>query len=604
MATIKRHGTDVSTLYTPQEYSGISLDERANDGETGQGSMPVPDPPGTTAVYAGQSLQLKVGSTVVFDGFLGGRTRDRGEAAAGTRLVNVHPAVDQNALLTGFRSGRVSRPSETDYARMTWFFSTYLPSLDRTWVLNTNTATVAAKTYNTASLWQELLTDLQDLTGKTGFVEGGRAHWHLFTEGIATGKSISDVASDWGSNCYRIHNPKLQSDPLQLANDVRVEDSAGNAGTATDSTSITEHDADGIKHQVLIHTSDTTTSLSAQAATYLAANKDEHLSYECDLGPLTAADVVAMPVGSLITVKSFVMGLSGATQRIAERVLTIKHPDTFYLHLFLSWPVRRNLKSHGPLASNPIGTGVLSWNADDVLGATNPAHAAGPTFWVNSMPTDMSVNFYPANHQPFDVVIPAEAFVVGDNVLACYVLNAVYAGDWAHNPTMFRFRLRAGTNVIDSGVTTSSIKMLPIQHGSGPTVINAPPGDWMLKDFDDSAWADAVTMADDGHWPGTHTPPSDYPALFITPDGPTGTLDTTVLDGLTWLVRCHFTLGPGVPIFNPITHHGGLVVGGFDGTPIELPPPTTPASQVLTIDPTTGDPTWKPSGRCFQFFGG
>jgi len=258
-----------------------------------------------------------------------------------------------------------------------------------------------------------------------------------------------------------------------------------------------------------------------------------------------------------------------------------------------------------------VGAGVISWNADDVLAGTPPAGmpygsagSTGPAFWVNGHETDMTVSFYPSNHVPFDVAIPSSAFVTGDNVLAVYIWNDVFASDWAHNPTMFRFRLQAGPNVINSGVDTTSLKFLPVEHGSGPTTINALPADWMLQGFDDSGWADAVTMSDDGHWPLCHVAPNDYAALFVTPDGPTGTLDTSVLDGLHWVLRAHFTLGPGVPIINPIRHKGGLIVGAEGGTPVELPLPSSPGGQLLTIDPGTGVPAWKPSGRSFQFFGG
>jgi len=573
MATIKRHGTDVSTLYTPQEYSGISLDERANDGETGQGSFPIPDPSGTTAVYAGQSLQLKVGSTVVFDAFLGGRTRDRGEAASGTRLVNIHPAVDQNAYLTGFRSGKVSRPSETDYARMTWFFTTYLPGLDRTWILNTHTATVAAKAYDTMSLWQELLSDLQAVTGKTGFVEGGRAHWHLPTEGIATGKSISDVDSDWGSDCYRIYNPKFQSDPLQLATDVLVEDSAGNSATATDSTSITEHDADGIKHQVLIQTSDTTTSLAAQAATYLAANKDERLTYECDLGPLTADDVVALPVGSLITVTSFVMGLSAVTQRIAERVLTIKHPDTFYLHLFLSWPVRRNLS--GPKTIAPVGLGFGSSGIPQAFDIVTIPHFS--EYGVGD-PTK-AATIYATAGGPLDAQV--------GNSYGISISGDSTAGD--------------GTGITGTGTRTISVPA-GFHFTAGVPIVfylyAIPVGRATSTAYSDGK--SIATVID-------HTAAIPIPGVVITQIPASGSSEACAPAGGTAmpLGGIEVTFYPGAFV-DPATTKGDLLGHAAGGVPTRIPA-TGNAGNVLTEDPTqaTGWKSAPPkSSRTFPFFGG
>lgn len=580
MATIKRHGVDVSDKYTPTEYGAISLDERALDGETGQGTMPIPDPSGTAAMYSGQSLEILVGATQVFKGFIGGRSRDRSEAAVGTRLVNSHAVVDQNALLTGFRSGLVNRPSETDYARMLWFFQTFLPSLDTTWVLNTNTQTVPAKTYNTDSLWQEVFGDCHPPTGKTGFVEGGRAHWHLPTEGIATGKAISDLDADWGANCYEIRpGVKFGSDPLELDNDVRVENSQGQFAVASDATSKTNHDADGILHQVLIQTDDTSTSLSAQAAAAVAANKDEKLTYECDIGPLTAAQVNGLPVGSLITVTSFVMGLTAATQRIAERVITIRHLDRFFLHLLLSYPIRRNLG--GTRTINPVTKPVTTPFDVGAAWAVTANNLGDPT---------KAAYLYITAGGPSDAIISDQLTLAGPrpNINISFSADSV-AGDGTG--------VTAGSNVFNRPYPS-----LPSSGIQYPFKLGVPVIFSLYAKYN----AAGGTMYSQGNTRfnvnvnGTAVP---FPGMVVKNIAVAPS--STAPGGTICLGSFQVTYYPG-GFADPSTAKGDLI--GHDGSlnPIKIPATATPGN-VLTEDPTQAS-GWisapPASGRTFPFFCG
>ena len=111
----------------------------------------------------------------------------------------------------------------------------------------------------------------------------------------------------------------------------------------------------------------------------------------------------------------------------------------------------------------------------------------------------------------------------------------MFAGDWAHNPTMWHWRFIAGdgTTVYSPG---SGAKVLPIEYWTGTwTAINSIPANWYTAGFNDSGWASSVDIPNDGHWPLNDIWPS---ALYITPYGAVN----TNLNGLHWLVRIRFTL--------------------------------------------------------------
>ena len=352
MTTVKINGVDVSTNYDPEELSAISLRLVAQDGEVGQGTAPVPDPAGTATPYAGQSFQVKDGATFVLDGFLGPITRERGPAATGTRLVNNHSVGDENAVLRGFRAYRWVRPSESTRARFLAFLAAFVPWVtDTTWVTSAVTATMAAKTYTTETLFEELFGEIRDLTGNTAFVENHRAHLHPPTNGITGGIAFSDTAFDF-SSAFPVYSPKRSKDPLDLRDDVMVTATGGKA-TATDAPAIALYDAGGLKHQALVDIGTATQAeAAAKAAAILADSKAERITYEFDTGPMTAAQLATIPVGCLVNVTSAVLGLSSSTQRIAALTPTYLHPNLWKVHVECGYPIRKRRRP--PPTVNPV----------------------------------------------------------------------------------------------------------------------------------------------------------------------------------------------------------------------------------------------------------
>lgn len=356
MPTVLVNGIDVSGSYTPDELDSISIAAEAFDAEVGQGSVPVPDPAGSHDPYAGQALKISDGAVTLIDGFLGPMTRDRGPYASAPGRLNRYTLADDNALLFGRRTAATgwARPAETDRDRILAFAATFAPSLDTTWVLATNTVNVAKKTYRTDRLVDELLEDLVPRTAKTLFVEGRRLHWHRLTEGEAAGLTIHDTAYDHVTAFPPIaaRPPARGKDPQDLRNDVLVRNPAGATASSSDATSIGRHDAGGVKHQALVEHPDAAAGdLAAIASAQVLEQKDERITYECTIGPLTPAKVDLIRPGARITCTVQVWGLSGSVQRVAQRTLRYRHPGKWFADLQLGHPRRVRQKAPQHLTS-------------------------------------------------------------------------------------------------------------------------------------------------------------------------------------------------------------------------------------------------------------
>lgn len=337
-------GVDRSSAYTPEELAQITVRLVADRGEVGTASVPIPDPAGTQEPYAGQQFLLEVGAVEVFNGYVGSVDRNR-NGTIGNRLLHHYYVSDENAALDGYVA-IWKRPAETDRARILAFNAAFLGhlSLDTTWVLNSNLVTVPAKQYSTESLFSELQDDLEPASGKTLFIERGRLHWHLPTQGITAGLAIVEAEdADYVTSfpLLSANPPSRAKDPMELATKVTVRNSKGQARSASDSTAITRHDADGLRHHVLLEEPDATTAqLQALANATLAGRKRERITYEGEIGPLTASQLEDIPVGALIPVTDHVWGLTASTQRIAAEDIRYVHPNRFYVGLELGYPVR------------------------------------------------------------------------------------------------------------------------------------------------------------------------------------------------------------------------------------------------------------------------
>ena len=346
-----------AVTYEPNDdqLGRVSLEFAAFDGEVGVGQLPVPDSAAALTVENGRAARVNEIATRLTDGFILDQDRLRGPQPAGTAREHTFSVQDANVLLDGFRIRR-TRTAETDYARVLAFAALDGPTWDTTWVLNVNTVTMNAKTYDSDGGWtSELIPDLVDFTGKTLFLHdkagGGRClHYHNLTSGHTCGLTISDVPSAVnGVTVFAPGSPTRNRTSVDLRNDIKGRDQSGRVSTQTDTTSIASHDADGLQHQSLVDMDASSQSdLNVKVAAYLASFKDDLDTWTCAIGPLDATALSLIRVGDLITTTSSVMGLTASPQRIAHMTLTVwadgNAPGLWQAQLELGAPIRRRAR--------------------------------------------------------------------------------------------------------------------------------------------------------------------------------------------------------------------------------------------------------------------
>jgi hypothetical protein len=368
-------GSAFTFLPNDTELGGINLEFAAFDGVIGSGQFPIPDPASSLTPVTGRQFRVDEGSALLTDGFMIDWDRLRGPFVVGTQREYPISVQDANALLGGFRV-EVSRPSETDYARVIAmagiFGSTLGVAWDTTWVLNASTVTMPAKKYSSDSGFGELIIDLVEFTGKTMFLHdkaaGGRClHYHVLTSGHTCGLTITDATPQVsGGTAFNPQAPDHQRTSIDLRNDVKGRDQANRTSTASDSTSITAHDVDGLLHQALVDfEASSQADLNAKTAAYLAQSKGDYDTYTCSIGPLDGTALGLIRVGDLVTVTSGAMGLSASVQRIAHMRLKVadgKAPGLWTAELELGAPIRRRAHVKAP---NP-----------GIVGPPNPAPPA------------------------------------------------------------------------------------------------------------------------------------------------------------------------------------------------------------------------------------
>jgi hypothetical protein len=103
----------------------------------------------------------------------------------------------------------------------------------------------------------------------------------------------------------RPSRPKRVKDPNDLAVLVRVINSANRTAIASDATRIARHEVAGLKHRRLVDVGDVKGSrLRAAATRILNQSKNERITYSCELGPFTGAQLDHLRVGDRIRVDS------------------------------------------------------------------------------------------------------------------------------------------------------------------------------------------------------------------------------------------------------------------------------------------------------------
>lgn len=361
---VTRAGVDRSTNYQPDELSAIQIQLAAWDGQVGQGTVPVPDPSGNQEPYWGEQLLLEQSSQTILDGFLGQITSERGGGATGTRRVHTMTLADDNALLQGHASAGWIRPAEAPAARWTAFVTSFLPGgIDTTWLLTTNESgiTLPKKTYRSDSVFDDLSADTIGPTGKTVYMEHRNFHWHLPTEGQTCSIVLHDTNAQT-STSFRPLSAQRTKDGMDLRNRIYARNDKGEEVTVFDATSITRHSGAGLHQQGYSeYGSETAAEMTRDINVTLAERKDERVTWTYKIGPLTAAQAVALIPGSQMTVTAAVHSLSAAVKRIAQVTLAYRHVSgTFEATIELGYLKRGKRKptKTSSASSSSGGSGV------------------------------------------------------------------------------------------------------------------------------------------------------------------------------------------------------------------------------------------------------
>lgn len=359
--------------YEPNDddLAGLTLEFAAFDGSVGIGQVPIRDTSSTLAYATGAFFSVREIDTLLLDGIIVDHDAAKGvEKVTDARLVS-YSVADPNILLDGFRVIR-NRPEETDVARVLAMYTLDNLDMDTTWVLNTHTVTMPAKKYKSDGGWtSELIPDLVELTGKTLFVhdkangvdgDGRCLHYHRLTDGHTAGLSISDVLSAVnGTTVFAPGNPTRDTTAIDLRNNVRGDDQENRIAYAEDATSQGVHNEGTHRYEAYLQFEATSqANLQSKVNAYLLSQKDDYVTYTCSIGPLDATALALIRVGDLITVTSYVMGLTAAPKRIAHMRLKVfvdggvPAPGLWTAELELGAPRRRRRSGKGAKPNTPV----------------------------------------------------------------------------------------------------------------------------------------------------------------------------------------------------------------------------------------------------------
>lgn len=361
--SLYRNGVIVGGLqFNDDQLGQMSLATAAIDAQIGIGTLVVPGAPGWVA---GDRITIYSGTALVYLGYVMNRGQQR-ETIDALAIETSYQLMDSNRQLIGRKvvdwapGGTTVVNSQQVYGDVTAsavlisFFSTYCAGLtvDTTTYVDTDTTSVPGRLYNSDGI-TDLAADLIEFTGKTVFLiptqtdNHFEAHFHALTSGASAGLAISDVGAN-GTTIFAPHRGATATwSAADLMNNIIARNQVDSVG-GTNSGSISTHGAGGLKFEANLSSSRDQTGLTVYANNIINHAGDEIPTYQCAIGPLTGAQVIQIPAGSLINVTSAAMGLGGTDQRIAHITLTISRdaagnavPGMWVAALELAHPIRQ-----------------------------------------------------------------------------------------------------------------------------------------------------------------------------------------------------------------------------------------------------------------------
>jgi len=389
--------------------------------------------PGDPGWVAGDRLTLVDTNWLIYTGYVGDHSRSRG--AEPLEVQTTYQLMDVNRQLIGRKVVDHVSPEDTSIQRFTEFY-TYLADLSfdgTTWVDGGFPVTMPGKTYSGDGL-MNMIADQILYTGKTTYLALTQVentfelHYHALGVGRLAGLQINDdplvtgalavtymgagvtfggvpVVYTYSSSAtvVRPWNPQAGFTATDLKNNITARNGVVDV-VGSNAGSIARHGAGGLKHEaVLDYSGLNEDSLVLVANNILNNAGDEVGAYSCTLGPLTSAEVVLIPAGSLIWADCAVFG-AAQMLRIAHVTLTVTRdsggepvPGLWNAALELGYPLR--LPSAVPGFGGQGGdAGRLSdpptWT-DTLIAYDDPGIPAGSSTTVTAQLVDQDKNAVP-----------------------------------------------------------------------------------------------------------------------------------------------------------------------------------------------------------------
>lgn len=352
--TIYKNGSILGTLgFNNAQLDQISLAIAAIDAQIGIGTLVVPGTPGWVA---GDRITVFSGTSLIFMGYVSDRGQQRQNVET-LALETSYQLMDTNRQLIGRKvidwAPGGTFPFEASVAAV-GFLTVYAPELtiDTSSYVTADATNLPVKSYTGDGI-TDLLADLILYTGKTAFLLPGTAdntfvyHFHALTSGATASISIDDTPGN--ANGSTVFAPHRGASVSWSAADLHTNITVRNEITSVSgsSGSLSTHAAGGLKWEAVMNFTTDEDSLVLFGNNIRATAGDEKATYQCSIGPLTGAQVAAIPAGSLVTVTSVAMGLSGNTVRVSHLTITVSRdvfgnpvPGLWDVALELAYPIR------------------------------------------------------------------------------------------------------------------------------------------------------------------------------------------------------------------------------------------------------------------------
>jgi hypothetical protein len=322
-------GADV-TQYV--DWEDTRFDEAAEEGNPGSGLLILRDIAGSQVWRFGQTVRLFDNGQLAWKGIIAPHTLGRDDTVDhySTRRQHQIHIWDRNHLFDRRSIDGLSRPAETDYARVTAVFPSYRSNVDSsTFVISSGNVNMDKRVYDDSTL-RDLMSDASEQSAKEYWIDR-EDRLHYLTEGQAqnwqASFSLSDTVSAFAGDIKATPMPTVfnvglierNSDPIAVPLQNRVivkytEKDPPSRIVVTDYPSIVKYGL--VEGQTLWDTRAVTAdSATDRGNAFLARSREPEVSYQTTIG-LPRLDILY--AGQFVNVTSAHQGLSNTALKIAN----------------------------------------------------------------------------------------------------------------------------------------------------------------------------------------------------------------------------------------------------------------------------------------------